>query len=302
LPLSEELRDLGDVNGDGRTNAADAVLILRKVVGSIAAFPRETATKPVVLAWGEKANHQDARNIKKGARERVWFGEMTMTSMPTGASHSAFSVQRSAFLEVPVTLGAGVSAADLTLSYDSETYGETQVHAPEGVLLAVNDERSGEMHLSVARTDAAGPVELRVILKGVDRPPLLSPRERGEGLPPLLRLTGQVFGPGGEPLGEVEALLDRPPVSSLSAPYPNPFNPATTLHYALAEEGEARLTVYNLTGQVVRRLVSGRQSAGRYSVVWDGRDEGGRSVASGLYIVRLKAGVFQQTQKMMLLK
>jgi len=100
----------------------------------------------------------------------------------------------------------------------------------------------------------------------------------------------------------VEDTWNRPVTSSLSVAYPNPFNPVTTLRYDLAEAGEVRLTIYNVAGQVVRRLASGRQVAGQYSVIWDGRDDAGRAVATGVYLARLEAGAFRQTQKMLLLK
>jgi hypothetical protein len=93
-----------------------------------------------------------------------------------------------------------------------------------------------------------------------------------------------------------------PTAFGLESNYPNPFNPSTTIRYALPEGADVRLVVYNILGQSVRTLVDGSQSAGRYSVVWDGRDAIGRQVASGLYIYRLQAGSFIATQKMLLAK
>ena len=62
------------------------------------------------------------------------------------------------------------------------------------------------------------------------------------------------------------------------------------------------LAVYNLGGQLVRRLVRERQPAGRYAMVWDGRDESGSAVSSGVYFYRLVAGDFAETRRMMLVK
>ena len=84
--------------------------------------------------------------------------------------------------------------------------------------------------------------------------------------------------------------------------YPNPFNPTTAIRYTLAEAGRVRLTIANLHGQVIRTLVDGHRSAGEQSAVWDGLDDSGRPAASGLYVVRLQAGHFDRSRKMLLLR
>jgi hypothetical protein len=84
---------------------------------------------------------------------------------------------------------------------------------------------------------------------------------------------------------------------------PNPFNPTTTIRYDVAEEGvKVSIVIFDVTGRRVRTLVDGVQPAGRQSAVWDGRDDGGRTVASGVYFYRMNAGRFVQTRKMVLLK
>ena len=83
--------------------------------------------------------------------------------------------------------------------------------------------------------------------------------------------------------------------------YPNPFNPSTTISFELAQPGNASLTVYSVTGQKVTTLFRGRASAGLHRVVWDGRDDVGRHVASGIYFSRLVVGGTAATRKMLLL-
>jgi subtilisin family serine protease len=83
---------------------------------------------------------------------------------------------------------------------------------------------------------------------------------------------------------------------------PNPFNPQTTIRFALGDAQYATLTVYNVAGQRVRTLFDGLARAGEHSVVWNGRDESGESVASGVYFYRLAAGVETQSRKMVFLK
>lgn len=85
--------------------------------------------------------------------------------------------------------------------------------------------------------------------------------------------------------------------------YPNPFNPETTIRYQLSQPGEVTLKIFNVLGQEVRTLVNKQQPAGSYSVQWDGKDDLGRQVASGIYIYQLAAGdAFKMTKRMLLLK
>ena len=85
--------------------------------------------------------------------------------------------------------------------------------------------------------------------------------------------------------------------------YPNPFNPETTIHYELPKTSKVVLRIYNTLGQEVRKLVNERQPAGAYQMSWDGRDEGGKQVSSGIYFYQLKAGnSFLETKKMVLMR
>ena len=106
-------------------------------------------------------------------------------------------------------------------------------------------------------------------------------------------------------LGASVAMLlhTRPAAFSLASNYPNPFNPATTIRYALPQAADVRLTVYNVVGQVVRTLVAEHQSAGRYLVAWDATNDNGHSLSAGIYFYRLQAGdEFHAVKKMLLLK
>lgn len=84
--------------------------------------------------------------------------------------------------------------------------------------------------------------------------------------------------------------------------YPNPFNPTTTIAFSVPNNGPATLKVYNLKGQVVRTLVNEVREAGKYTVVWNGMDDNGNNVSSGLYFYRLSSGNDTVTRKMLLSK
>ena len=93
-----------------------------------------------------------------------------------------------------------------------------------------------------------------------------------------------------------------PEAYSLSQNYPNPFNPVTRLRYQLPETGNVSLNVFNVFGQQVRTLVNTRMEAGYHSVYWDGRNDRGEKVTSGVYFSRMKAGKFVKTRKMIILR
>ena len=98
-----------------------------------------------------------------------------------------------------------------------------------------------------------------------------------------------------------------PEETALFGNYPNPFNPETWIPYQLSELAEVTLTIYDINGQLVRRLVLGHQAAGMYrsrsrAVYWDGRNQLGESVASGLYFYTLTADEFTATRRMLILK
>jgi hypothetical protein len=83
---------------------------------------------------------------------------------------------------------------------------------------------------------------------------------------------------------------------------PNPFNPYTRIDFELDQARPVRLAVYDLAGRLVRRLVDRSLESGRHNTVWDGRDDRGLRVASGIYFYRLESGDLLQTRKMVLLK
>lgn len=88
----------------------------------------------------------------------------------------------------------------------------------------------------------------------------------------------------------------------LAQNYPNPFNPETRINYTLRATQRVRLTVFDILGREVARLVDGVRPEGIYSVVWDGRDGAGQIVTTGAYFYTLEAGNFKQTRRMLLVR
>ena len=104
----------------------------------------------------------------------------------------------------------------------------------------------------------------------------------------------------------VENSGDIPETFTLFTNYPNPFNPSTTIRYSLPASASIRLNIYNLNGEKVRTLANKHQSAGTFEISWNGRDDNGLPVASGIYIYRMDIsngrGIKSRSHKMLLLK
>jgi photosystem II stability/assembly factor-like uncharacterized protein len=104
----------------------------------------------------------------------------------------------------------------------------------------------------------------------------------------------------------VQAMINPPDKYALSQNYPNPFNPETSIRYAIPTKAgnkiHVTLQVYNLLGQVVRKLVDEEKTPGYYQVIWDSKDDHGTRVSSGIYLYLMTAGDFKASKGMLILK
>jgi len=104
------------------------------------------------------------------------------------------------------------------------------------------------------------------------------------------------------PSGLGDDLPEIPTVFDLAQNYPNPFNPSTTIKYQLPENANVKIVIYNMLGQAVRTVVDKSLETGYHNVVWDGLNETGSRVATGIYFYRMVAEKFVKTHKMILMK
>jgi len=112
-----------------------------------------------------------------------------------------------------------------------------------------------------------------------------------------------IYWDGGGTVSIIEGEFGNAPTRfSWKNNYPNPFNPVTTLHYNLPEQAHVTITIYNLMGREVTRLVNTTQKAGFKSVQWNAVDSFGNPVSAGVYLYLIQAGEYMQTKKMVLLK
>jgi flagellar hook assembly protein FlgD len=93
-----------------------------------------------------------------------------------------------------------------------------------------------------------------------------------------------------------------PAKPSITASYPNPFNPTTTIAYYIPVKSKVDMAIYNVKGQRVKDLINNEIPKGSHRIVWDGKDNNGRAVSSGLYLVRIGIGNKVDTHKVMMLK
>jgi len=93
-----------------------------------------------------------------------------------------------------------------------------------------------------------------------------------------------------------------PLVTELNGNYPNPFNPETAIKFAINEAGKVRIDIFNIKGQYVKTLVNEHLEAANHSVIWDGKDDNGVSVSSGVYFYKMDAAKYTSTKKMILMK
>ena len=208
----------------------------------------------------------------------------------------------------PSTLdeNAGLTAVVLTATLDGKALAEDAT-----VRLAIDQASTATRDLDysalftpmieIAAGSITGTVNFHVL-------PVADNLEEGDE---IIRLIGTIDGLEGDevaitisdPAAAKAAVQTLPTAFALADNFPNPFNPATTIQYALPQAADVELTVYNLVGQPVRTLVAEHQSAGRYAVEWDATNDSGHSLSSGMYFYRLQAGEeFLEVKKMLLLK
>ena len=194
--------------------------------------------------------------------------------------------------------------------------------SPDGVLYTVQP-RYTDLHVAPLGADgrlAHEPVDLGLTSTGwgfFGRCFVVNQRSSAGGAP---YLEGLYFVQLGDGESEVRYFRATPPPSNtavlerhsptlprsftLDQNYPNPFNSATVIRFALSTRGDVELSIFNLAGQKVATLMQGVREGGTYTVHWDGRDDDGRALASGVYLYRLQTGNRQQmeTRKLVLLR
>nr|MEE4269773.1 right-handed parallel beta-helix repeat-containing protein [Candidatus Krumholzibacteria bacterium] len=276
---------LGDVNCSGGLQSLDAALILRYVAGLDTFFPcalDSTATKGYRL-WAEHYPGSDRLDFNVHLPDvELSGGESTWVTIGLEGNGELYGQE----------YRIGFDPSEVTVT------GVELLPNAQGAMLAWNVVGGNELRIALANAE---PVEVtdsvRFHLTAHDDLPA------GQILD--LDLTYAML--NNDVYGAITGVEDTPEVltTRLFQNQPNPFNPSTTIRYSLsAAEGSvhAKLVIYDARGHAVRTLVDEVQTAGPQQVMWDGRDDQGRQVGSGVYLYQLVAGRQQINRKMVLLK
>ncbi len=289
-------RKMGDVAGNGGADPASASLVLQYSVGAI------TLTQQQLYAADVDGNGQvnayDAANIlyayahhdttisgnvlmKSSARGSVVFGKLV------GQSNSSTVV-----LPISLSNSANVYSAYVELNIDNNYANIENVAGslPQGWVMSHNYS-NGVLKIAMAGTTPLSDGNIAEISLN------LKDKETHFTVTGTAELNANYS----TELGNL-TVKQIPNQFELSQNYPNPFNPTTTIKYQLAQNSKVTLEIYDMLGQRIKTLVNDVQDAGYYSVSWDGSNNFGQQVSSGIYIYRLQAGSFVKTLKMNLLK
>lgn len=304
----------GDTSDNGKVGALDASQILQR---SITAITFNTYQETVANVDGSSGDNPfDSSNITAFDATKVLqfvVGIINVFPVQEGVPNPhpykkvvdermiAFGqpLQEGSRLRLPIVLDEtrDVLSAQIKISYDERAYRvlgvRNTVHTAD--YLIASHTGAGELLVALAGAQSQASGEgaiLELELEAI--------ATEGAG---ALRIDSASLNGGHIGATPVAALGPiQPKAFNLSANWPNPFNPSTSLRYALPEAAQVTLAVYDMLGQKVRTLVDGAQQAGQYTVSWDARNDLGHSVASGLYFYRIEAGDFTQTRKMTLLR
>jgi hypothetical protein len=296
----------GDANLDQAVDVGDVVSLVHYILGELVFNTRQMLTadanRDTLVNVGDLVAMIDMIMGRwMGPSPPVYPGPMAVVKLDYGdlMPGSSGEVDIMAQLEVPV------AGAQLEINYDPD---EVSFQMP------VLSERSNHF-LMEYRDNGTG--RLTVLLYNMANDPIPT----GEGSIVSLPVTLSPYAEDTKielkqvvladqkaaliPVGD--QIVTVPVGFELSQNYPNPFNPSTTIKFTLPEQQgganlPATLKIYNVLGKVVRTLVNEPMASGDHQVVWDGKDDRGNQAASGIYFYKLRAGDFQDTKKMVLMK
>jgi hypothetical protein len=254
----------GDVSGDSSITAHDASLVLLYRVRRIESIDLVAAN---VSGFGGVSAYDAALILYRVLDQEYTFPVLggpllkPASTAPRTLSWTRENTPDGPAWALSVDDPAGIAGAEFTLTTATDVLSRV-----EGVGNLEYSHSNGELVVALARTRDDDPVLFRVFTAAPV--PEMSRSELNEGAISVDRVV-------------------KPAVFGLAQNMPNPFNPSTTIQFSLEAHGETRLLVYSVTGQLVRTLVSGQREAGWHTAVWDGTNDVGRAVGSGIYIYRV---------------
>ncbi len=306
-----------DVNSDGVISGADAIAILRFLAffttstahtGEWSFIPPDTTfdltTDTVIdfsgyllgdvnLDWGESIS-DEPENLP--GIDRLIENDLDLV-----IGKPIFENQDTVCFPLILQQGSqSVTSLLATIEYDPDilNYETTQkCQLSTKFFMVANPAEQGKIHIALAGAegiDEAGEI-LTVIFT-----------YRDFKSPPDLKMTRLIVNDqrieSSTTLIPEKDLTNQPESFSLSQSFPNPFNSQTVIQYQTPKISEINLSIYNSRGQIVRTLVDEKKEPGYFEIIWDGKDQFGNFVSTGLYFVHFSAAKFNQTKKMIYIK
>ena len=318
-----------DVTGNCEVSAYDASYILRHVVGQITQFPvgKDWRFFPATFvldanpclgipdsifyaALADNKFNQDYKGILYGDVSGNWAGKVVIAGIPKQISvlpkitAKEFIVKPGEEFTLPLELAdlGETYSAEFSLGYNADWLEAKTVTPSELTSGFMLEQKISDSQIKIALA-GANPVTgsgtfVGITFKVSDKAKI---GDRAEIKLQNLRLNeSDLMEPNLAYVVSVSAQV--PKEFSLSQNHPNPFNPATTIQYSLPVRSQVVLDVYNLLGQKVTTLVDEVKEAGIHQVIWNGKDNKGNTVTSGVYFYRIKADNFSEVKKMVLMK
>lgn len=312
-----------DVNKDAKVSVADVILIRRYIalLGPLPSgnwtfvdsdfgitmvnWPIAPRLIDILITWSDIVV-QPFVGIRMGDVNNTWSQPAPFAKVPSGPVVKIELKEPTAvsgdLVQIPVAVSNAVQMAgiEMHLTYDASAFEYAGVTSD---LLQEITSNGGTGAIHLVWEDFVSPREII----GAQSIMNLTFRVKS-GTPSEIAFTGaEVANASGETYAlELSGLALMPGAAlptayALEQNHPNPFNPSTTIRAAMKEAGSYRLIIFNVMGQKIKEF-SGQGEAGVLEFIWDGRDETGQTVSSGLYLYRLEAGSFSQTKKMVLMK
>jgi hypothetical protein len=294
-----------DVNCTKVITAYDAALILQYVVGILPTFPCPDMWTFFVLDPGSCALSCPAfiefvGVLKGDVSGPVVVGDK-LAALPTALMKLGIARSEGGYLDIPVLIedASEVYSAEFEFVFDKDSYSFVEV-LPAGLtggfFMSFREE---DGHVMVAMASATA-------FSGNGRMAIIRLEKKPSSMPGALMrptLVAAMLNEG-VPAVEIQTRGFNPVVESfkLGPASPNPFSQSTTISFTASGTADVSIDIYNVNGQLVRTVFSGRAAAGDHNVAWDGKDSAGAKVARGVYFCRMSTGSFSATEKVVLLQ
>jgi len=291
----------GDVNGDGVLGIDDAILVLKMLVKLIEPTPQQAIVAD--LNDDGEIKLDDAIIILQkvngfGAPDKdaylTFNGDVCVT---LGEVYG--SAGKSIIIPLEIDNANVLSGGKVCISYDSSVLHAVDVLSDSDVLMASNANGSGILHIAFANAGMLkGKITARIKFDVIN-----------DSTSPIAFKNVELYKPDASPVnskvvdGKFKSWSTPPEHSFLLQNYPNPFNPETWIPYQLKEDSEVTIRIYNVTGELIREFRLRHKPVGLYvsqdrAVHWDGTNNAGDRVSSGVYFYNIQAGSYSSTKKM----